>query len=69
MTRPIGQIRQEDPKAIWSMHEVPSDDEDDDAFETRSRPKYERLQPLYLWNVNMVLISNALGSRSCTSRA
>ncbi|EGZ26773.1 hypothetical protein PHYSODRAFT_477374 [Phytophthora sojae] len=43
VTRPIGQIRQEDPKAIWSMHEVPSDDEDDDAFETRSRPKFEVL--------------------------
>ncbi|POM58509.1 PIH1-containing protein 3 domain containing hypothetical protein [Phytophthora palmivora] len=41
-TRPIGQIRQEDPKAIWSMDEVPSDDEDD-AFDTRIRPKFEVL--------------------------
>ncbi|ETI33742.1 hypothetical protein L914_18847 [Phytophthora nicotianae] len=43
VTRPIGQIRQEDPKAIWSMDEVPSDDEDDDSFETRARPKFEIL--------------------------
>ncbi|KAI9996526.1 hypothetical protein PInf_014254 [Phytophthora infestans] len=43
VTRPIGQIRQEDPKAIWSMNEVPSDDEDDDTFETRARPKFEIL--------------------------
>ncbi|KAG7397964.1 Protein pih1d3 [Phytophthora boehmeriae] len=43
VTRPIGQIRQEDPKAIWTMDEVPSDDEDDDALDTRSRPKFEVL--------------------------
>ncbi|KAF1779000.1 PIH1 domain-containing protein 3 [Phytophthora cactorum] len=43
VTRPIGQIRQEDPKAIWSIDEVPSDDEDDDSFETRARPKFEIL--------------------------
>ncbi|KAG7387572.1 Protein pih1d3 [Phytophthora pseudosyringae] len=43
VTRPIGQIRQEDPKAIWSMDDVPSDDEDDDAFEIRARPKFEIL--------------------------
>ncbi|KAH7473912.1 hypothetical protein PRIC1_015050 [Phytophthora ramorum] len=43
VTRPIGQIRQEDPRAIWSMDEVPSDDEDDDAFETRTRPQFEVL--------------------------
>ncbi|KAG6963528.1 hypothetical protein JG688_00008103 [Phytophthora aleatoria] len=43
LTRPIGQIRQEDPKAIWSIDEVPSDDEDDDSFETRARPKFEIL--------------------------
>lgn len=50
MTRPIGQIRQEDPKAIWSIDEIPSDDEDDDALETRARPKYERtkVHPLSL---------------------
>ncbi|KAL3669853.1 hypothetical protein V7S43_005230 [Phytophthora oleae] len=42
-TRPIGQIRPEDPKAIWSMDEVPSDDEDDDSFETRVRPRFEIL--------------------------
>ncbi|RLN87225.1 hypothetical protein BBJ28_00004257 [Nothophytophthora sp. Chile5] len=35
VTRPIGQIQVEDPKAIWRMDEVPSDDEDDDTFETR----------------------------------
>ncbi|GMF27358.1 unnamed protein product [Phytophthora fragariaefolia] len=40
VTRPIGQIHQEDPNAIWSLDEVPSDEEDDDAFDTRSRPKY-----------------------------
>ncbi|KAK1931160.1 Protein PIH1D3 [Phytophthora citrophthora] len=39
-TRPIGQIRLEDPKAIWSMDVVPSDDEDDDTFETRQRPRF-----------------------------
>lgn len=39
VTRPIGQIKAADPKAIWQPEEVPSDDEDDDAFETRARPK------------------------------
>ncbi|GAB9477784.1 hypothetical protein Gpo141_00014930, partial [Globisporangium polare] len=43
VTRPIGQIRIADPKAIWDLAEVPSDDEDDDAFETRSRPTFEIL--------------------------
>ncbi|KAG2528582.1 hypothetical protein JM16_002652 [Phytophthora kernoviae] len=43
VTRPIGQIHQEDPKAIWAMDEVPSDDEDDDTFDTRTRPKFEVL--------------------------
>jgi hypothetical protein len=43
VTRPIGQIIEQDTKAIWSMDEVPSDDEDDDAFETRARPKYDAL--------------------------
>lgn len=39
VTRPIGQIKPVDSKAIWQPEEVPSDDEDDDAFETRARPK------------------------------
>jgi hypothetical protein len=39
VTRPIGQIKAVNPKAIWQPEEVPSDDEDDDAFETRARPK------------------------------
>ncbi|DAZ93119.1 TPA: hypothetical protein N0F65_012825 [Lagenidium giganteum] len=34
--RPIGQIKPVDKKAIWQPDEVPSDDEDDDAFETRT---------------------------------
>ncbi|RLN57361.1 hypothetical protein BBJ28_00004344 [Nothophytophthora sp. Chile5] len=36
-------IQVEDPKAIWRMDEVPSDDEDDDTFETRVRPNFEVL--------------------------
>lgn len=40
VTRPIGQIKQADPRAIWHIDEVPSDDEDDDAYETRIRPEY-----------------------------
>lgn len=38
--RPIGQIKVADPKAIWDPSEVPSDDDDDDAFDTRTRPVY-----------------------------
>ncbi|GLE02543.1 hypothetical protein PINS_up011381 [Pythium insidiosum] len=41
--RPIGQIKRADPKAIWQPEEVPSDDEDDDSFETRARPTFEIL--------------------------
>ncbi|KAF1319995.1 Pih1 domain-containing protein 3, partial [Globisporangium splendens] len=38
LARPIGQIKPVDPRAIWNLDEVPSDDEDDDAYGTRSRP-------------------------------
>ncbi|TYZ64602.1 hypothetical protein PybrP1_008238 [[Pythium] brassicae (nom. inval.)] len=31
--RPIGQIKAADPKAIWNLADVPSDDEDDTKFE------------------------------------
>ncbi|KAJ0410807.1 hypothetical protein ATCC90586_010130 [Pythium insidiosum] len=40
--RPIGQIKRADPKAIWEPEEVPSDD-DDDSFDTRTRPTFEIL--------------------------
>ncbi|TMW60119.1 hypothetical protein Poli38472_000161 [Pythium oligandrum] len=41
--RPIGQIKPVDSKAIWLPEEVPSDDEDDDTFDTRRRPTFEIL--------------------------
>nr|CCA25287.1 conserved hypothetical protein [Albugo laibachii Nc14] len=41
--RPIGQIVIQDPKAIWLPDEVPSDDEDDDSIDIRTRPVFEIL--------------------------
>ncbi|KAF1318591.1 Pih1 domain-containing protein 3, partial [Globisporangium splendens] len=46
VTRPIGQIKPADPRLIWNLDEVPSDDADDDAYETRSRPKYVQRKAL-----------------------
>jgi hypothetical protein len=37
--RPIGQIKPIDSKAIWQPEEVPSDDELDEVYENRRRPK------------------------------
>ncbi|EQC33410.1 hypothetical protein SDRG_08925 [Saprolegnia diclina VS20] len=43
MLRPIGQIKQKDPKAIWDDDEVLSDAEDDDEGDARKRPRHEIL--------------------------
>ncbi|CAK4782233.1 unnamed protein product [Aphanomyces euteiches] len=43
MDRPIGQIVQKDPKAIWDVDEIASDGEDDEEGDLRSRPKHEIL--------------------------
>ena len=39
MDKPIGKIKIEDPKAIWSSAEVPEEGEDEDYADTRKRPR------------------------------
>uniref|UniRef100_K3WAM9 PIH1D1/2/3 CS-like domain-containing protein n=1 Tax=Globisporangium ultimum (strain ATCC 200006 / CBS 805.95 / DAOM BR144) TaxID=431595 RepID=K3WAM9_GLOUD len=55
VTRPIGQIRPADPRAIWSLDEVPSDDEGDDAYETRPRPIFDILYKQNVMTEDMFL--------------